>query len=254
MTVEFESFHRQDEPVLPRVPRCSSGCKCHLRGLPDPRRRTGERTARAVRDRPAAGRLDQLTIEETEPAPWKQGWTSLMWAAEHGLVAETADLLERGAPTTSPTAIRDAVPAGDAPWPRPGDGGAARAPERNSQSLPRPPGAAGAVVMRPYIGWVFWWLAPIAPDHRVDRRRGDPVVGAGCRRRRRRRRRSPRSACLAHVLAGRTTVAVDGPQLYTRRFWRWRGPVDLRNLAAIGLRESIHRRSPTCFDSPTRTR
>jgi hypothetical protein len=50
---------------------------------------------------------------------------------------------------------------------------------------------------------------------------------------------------LAHVLAGRTTVAVEGPQLYTRRFWRWRGPVDLRNLAGLGLRESIHRRSPT---------
>ena len=187
--------------------------------------------------------VDQLTIEETEPEPWKQGWTSLMWAAEHGLVAETVDLLERGAPTTSPrrsaTPYRLAMRRGHVPVME-----ALRRAGAEQPVVRRPPGADSAVVMRPYIGWVFWWLAPIAPvigliaavvaqswvPVAVGAIIGGAVAAIGV---------------LAHVLAGRTTVAVDGPRLYTRRFWRWRGPVDLRNLAAIGLRESVHRRSPT---------
>ncbi len=187
--------------------------------------------------------LDQLTIEESEPAPWKQGWTSLMWAAEHGLVAETADLLERGAPTTSPrrseVPYRLAMRRGHVPVME-----ALRAAGAEHPVLRRPPGAEDAVVMRPYIGWVFWWLAPIAPVVGVivavvARSWVPAVVGAivGAL--------VAAVGLWAHVLAGRTSVAVDGPQLYTRRFWRWRGPVDLRNLEAIGLRESIHRRSPT---------
>ena len=188
-------------------------------------------------------RLDQLTIEETAPAPWEPGWTSLMWAAEHGLVAETTDLLERGAPTTSPrrseTPYRLAMRRGHVLVMA-----ALRAAGAEQPALPHPPGAAGAIVMRPYIGWVFWWVAPIAPivgliAALVTGSWTPLVVGAvvGAM--------VAAVGWLAHVLAGRTTVAVDGPQLYTRRFWRWRGPVDLRNLEAIGIRESIHRRSPT---------
>ena len=130
--------------------------------------------------------LDQLTIEESEPAPWKQGWTSLMWAAEHGLVAETADLLERGAPTTSPrrseVPYRLAMRRGHVPVME-----ALRAAGAEHPVLPRPPGAEDAVVMRPYIGWVFWWLAPIAPVVgvivAVVARSWVPAV-VGCHRRR----------------------------------------------------------------------
>jgi hypothetical protein len=187
--------------------------------------------------------LADVTIEEREPSPWKPGWTSVMWAAEHGLVAETVDLLERGAPTTAPrrseTPYRLAMRRGHVPVMA-----ALRDAGAEQPVLPRPPGTDGAVVMRPFIGWVFWWMAPtplvvgllaaIVTQSWLPAVVGVVVGGVVAL-----------LGAWAHVLAGRTVVAVDGPQLYSRRFWRWRGPVDLRNLVAIGRRESIHRRSPT---------
>ncbi len=137
--------------------------------------------------------LDRLTIEEAEPAPWKQGWTSLMWAAEHGLVAETADLLERGASTTSPrrseTPYRLAMRRGHVPVMealrrrRSGTPGASpptgRRRRRGDAALHR----VGVLVARSDCA-----------DRRVDRGRRGSVVGAGRRRSRGRRDWSPRSA------------------------------------------------------------
>lgn len=167
-----------------------------------------------------------------------------MWAAEHGLVTETVDLLERGssprAPRRADTPYRLAMRRGHVPVMQ-----ALRAAGAEKPVLPRPPGAPGAVVMRMYIGRLFWWW--IAPIPLVV---GLVVAVAA---------QSPMAAIVgallgvviavlgfwADFLAGRSTVAVDGQQLYSRRFWRWRQPLDLSDLAAIGIRESEHRRSPT---------
>lgn len=193
--------------------------------------------------------LDEVTadvgaiVTERRPPPFRRGWTSLMWAAEHGLVDETIDLLERGAdpstPWWRPSPYRLAMRRGHVPVME-----ALRASGAEDPVLRRPPGAAEAIVMRMYVGWLLWWFAPVPALVGL-------IVGA-----------ATRSAMavvvgaigalalvllgvVADFLAGRTAVAVDGPQLYSRRFWRWRGPVDIETLLAIGRRESTHRRSPT---------
>ena len=188
--------------------------------------------------------LPNVTVEESEPAPWKKSWTSLMWAAEHGLVAETTDLLERGssprAPSRAETPYRLAMRRGHVPVMQ-----HLRAAGAEDPVLPRPPGTPEAIVMRMYIGRLFWWwIAPIAPVVGlvvaiVAQSLMAAIVGIIL---------GLVFAVLgvwADFLAGRSTIAVDGPQLYSRRFWRWRDPVDLSNLTAVGLRESVHRRTPT---------
>jgi hypothetical protein len=186
----------------------------------------------------------RVTVEESEPAPWRKGWTSLMWAAEHGLLAETVDLLERGSSPDAPrrigTPYRLAMRRGHVPVMK-----ALRDAGAEDPVLPRPPGAPDAIVMRMYVGaLLWWWIAPIAPvvgivvaiatqsllALLVGLLLGAIVVVMGV---------------VGDYLAGRSTVAVDGPRLFSRRFWRWRQPVDLRQLSAIGLRESGHRRTPT---------
>lgn len=184
-----------------------------------------------------------VTIETSEPAPWNRNWSSLMWAADRGLLAEVADLLDRGSPTTSPrlapTPYRLAMRRGHVPVML-----ALRAAGAEDPVVSRPPGAPEAVVMRQYIGAFFWYLAPIAPIGGavaalllrdwiaivVGLFIGVVIVALGM---------------FAEFAAGWTAFAVDGPRVHYRRLARWRGPVDLRRLVALGYRGSIHRRSPT---------
>jgi hypothetical protein len=207
---------------------------------------TGEvssQMARDVLERLPAG-VPNLSVEETAPTPWHRNWTSLMWAAEHGLVDATIDLLERGSSWKSPrrrglTPYRLAMRSGHVPVMV-----ALRSAGAGDPVRARPPGAPDAVMMRPYVGWVFWWVAAIVLGVALvialaARSPMMAVVGVVC---------AAAIAILgagADLFAGRTMVGVDGPRLYYRRFWRWRGPVDLRNLVAFGIRESAHRRSPT---------
>lgn len=185
-----------------------------------------------------------FTITAGAPQPWRRGWTSMMWAADHGLTLAIADLVERGSPTGAPrpwqlSPYRLAMRRGHVPSMLALRAAGARDPVRV-----RPPGAPSAVVMRPYIGFILWPMAalPVALGVIAAIATARPVaalVGVAL-------------GALFLVLgwfvdrmAGRTVVAVDGPLLYSRRLSRWRGPVDLRQLVAVGLRESLHRRSPT---------
>lgn len=198
--------------------------------------------ARSVVDLLPAG-VPHLTFEETEPVPWHAKWTSLMWAADHGLVDETVDLLQRGSSSKAPrrfalSPYRLAMRRGHVPVMAALRAGGARDPVRA-----RPPGAPDAIVMRPYVGWVFGVLAPLpliigvvlAIVTRSWIALAAGVIGAIA---------IAAIGALADLSAGRTVVAVDGSRLYYRRFRRWRGPVDLTKLVAIGIRESAHRRTP----------
>lgn len=183
------------------------------------------------------------TAPPTDPAPWRRGWTSLMWAAEHGLDAVVADLVERGAPTGAtrpwrPSPYRLAMRRGHVPVML-----ALRARGARDPARVRPPGAPDAVVMRPYVGRLLWPLAavPVVIGIVAAIATGRPLaavfglaLGAFVLA----------LGWFADRMAGRTVVAVDGPQLWFRRLARWRGPVDLRRLVAVGLRETLHQRSP----------
>jgi hypothetical protein len=199
--------------------------------------------ARAVRERLTAGGA-AVDAEATEPRPWRRGWTSLMWAAEHGLVEESADLLERG---SSPevswwklSPYRLAMRRGHIPVME-----LLRAAGAEQPTLSRPPGAANAIVMRPYVSRLFWWSAPVAvlvglAIAGVMRSLTAAVVGAAVGA------FIAALACWANFLSARvSSVAVEGPRLSVRSFGGWRGPVDLRHLAAFGIRRSLHRRMPT---------
>lgn len=182
--------------------------------------------------------------ESGAPQPWRRGWTSMMWAADHGLERVVADLVERGAPTDAPrpwmpSPNRLAMRRGHVPVML-----ALRAAGVHDPARVRPPGAPDAVVMRPYIGYILWPTAavPVVIGVVAALATGRPLAAAV-------------GLALGALfvalgwfvdrMAGRTVVAVDGAMLYSRRFVRWRGPVDLRRLVAVGLRESLHKRSPT---------
>jgi hypothetical protein len=198
--------------------------------------------ARQLIDRLPSG-LAELTITESSPEGWNRNWTTLMWAADRGLVEEVVDLLDRGAPRTASrralTPYRLAMRRGHVPVMA-----ALRAAGAESPVLARPPGAPDAFVMRQYVGAFFWYLAPIGP-----------IVGLAAAI----VLRSPMSAIVGIVVgvaiavlgafaefaAGWTVLGVDGPNVHYRRLMRWRGPVDLRQLVALGYRGSVHRRSPT---------
>lgn len=185
-----------------------------------------------------------FTAAGGEPEPWPSGWTSLMWAADHGLERNVADLLDRGSPTGAPrpwtpSPYRLAMRRGHVPVML-----ALRAAGVRDPARVRPPGAPDAVVMRPYIGFILWPLAivPVVIGVVAAIATGKALAAVG-------------GLTLGLLLvalgwfidrmAGRTVVAVDGPMLYSRRLVRWRGPIDLRRLVAVGLRESLHPRSPT---------
>jgi hypothetical protein len=184
-----------------------------------------------------------LTVEASEPTPFRHGWSSLMWAAANGLLDETVDLLVRGAdhrpPRRRSSPYRLAMRGGHVPVMA-----ALREAGAEDPVVRRPPGAPDAIVMRMYIGWLLWLLAALPAVAGlltlvVTRSMTGLIVGAAL---------AAAFALIgvwADILAGRTAVAVDECRLYSRRFWRWKGPVDLGELLAIGLRESAHRRSPT---------
>ncbi|WP_116999700.1 ankyrin repeat domain-containing protein [Desertimonas flava] len=207
------------------------------------------RVTGAIESSRVAAVLDALeprpaTIEAGSPQPWRRGWTSLMWAADHGLERVVTDLVARGAPTGASrpwrlSPYRLAMRRGHVPVML-----ALRAAGVRDPARVRPPGAPDAVVMRPYIGFFLWPMAAVPVIIGIV-----AAVATG----------SPMAAIVGLALgvllvvlgrfidsmAGRTVVAVDGPLLYSRRLTRWRGPVDLRHLVAVGLRETLHQRSPT---------
>lgn len=178
----------------------------------------------------AAARGVPVNDDASAPAPWPRDWSSLQLAAASGLTAQVNDLLGRGASQRS--GRRDHSPYRLAM--RAGhidvlialrDAGAALPPgSRPPDDLPN------AVVLRNYLPDFTWWLALAVAVFGivmavVAKHWAFLVVAAI----------GTLAIVSANVAIGRTRIAVDGPRLSVRHVLRWHGPIDLRELVAVGF-------------------
>lgn len=184
------------------------------------------------------------SLEETPsaPAPWSQGHSSVQAAAFSGLTDQLADLLDRGA---SPNAGRGA----NTPYRLAMQRGHADALAvlRNAgaptpRGLKPPDTLPNAVVLRAYPSrWLWWLLVPFVGLAGVVVVGGAPALAPGLVA-------IPLLAIAAvHLALANTCCAIDGPLVARRRGRGWQGPVDLRELDALGFSPPGPARSPVIW-------
>ncbi len=204
---------------------------------------TIERLREAARGRP-------VTVTDEALEPLGKGWTGMMWAAWHGRTDLVKDLVARGfdprtAPRTfggllpGPTAYDLAMRRGHVPVLQ-----ALREAGVPNPVRGRPPGAPEAIVLRaatptwPYAVGVL--AVVVGAVLALVTRSWTPLIALGLMG-------VMVAALTAFIgaIAGGEGMAVDGSRLWTRRNFRWHGPVELPDVLAVGLSESAHVRSPT---------
>lgn len=191
------------------------------------------------------------TVTESVPEPWSDGLSALQLAAREGWEAHVTDLLERGAssdaadPAHTPyrlamfrghVRVLQALRAAGVPDPVTGSrpGGASpdavtlrayvsRTRQRVVMAILAAPvllGAVGALALGAAAALVTGVVVTVAVL---------PLV-----------------ALLLYIVSA-ARIVVDGTDLYARNaFERWRGPVDLRRLVALGYNPPMQRQPP-CF-------
>jgi hypothetical protein len=199
----------------------------------------------AVRDAGA-----EPVVRDSTPAPWPDGLSTLQVAARDGHVDYVTDLLDRGAspdaarPELSP--YRLAMLRGHIPVLQALRSAGVPDPVKGK----RPPGCSpGTVVLRSYLSrgrrqlLTALLAAPIVLGAAGAVALGDPaalVVGVVVTA------AVGLQLALILVLVAGLRIAIDGTELHMRNAWRWKGPVDLRRLAALGYTPPA-RRVPAYF-------
>jgi hypothetical protein len=183
----------------------------------------------ALRDA-AAARDVTVNPAPDSPSPWPRGWSSLQMAASSGLTEQVQDLVARGASMSSRR--RDETPYRLAM--RHGhvdtlvalrDAGAAPPPgSRPPAELP------DAVVLRNYMPAFIWWVAiavgALGLVLAIALQQWPFLVVAAS---------GAAAIVVGNLVVGRTRIAVDGPRLCVRQVRSWQGPIDLRELVALGF-------------------
>jgi hypothetical protein len=210
----------------------------------DPVRLTGDVTAALAVPVADEVRRRAASLDETPsaPAPWPRGHSSVQAAAFSGLTDQLADLLDRGA---SPDVGRGAGTPYRLAMQR---GHAGALSLLGNAGAPRPRGLAppatlpNAVVLRAYAPrWLWWLLVPFVALAGVVVVGGAPAVAPGLIA-------IPLLAIAAvHIVLANTRCAIDGPLVARRRGRGWQGPVDLRELDALGFSPPGPARSPVIW-------
>lgn len=178
-----------------------------------------------------------ITVTPSEPTSWPKGWTSLQIAASSGLDEQVHDLVDRGADINA--GRRDERPYRVAM--RAGHVGVLTVLRDAGARIPPgsqpPPDLPQAVVFRNYLPTFTWWFAialgalgivlAVAVQHWAFL----IVAAAG-----------PAMVLVGDAVIGRTRIAIDGPRLSVRHVVRWQGPIDLRELVAVGFIDVVSRR------------
>lgn len=184
--------------------------------------------AAAIND---AATSQQVPVRATGDAPeaWPSGWSSLQVAAASGLTEQTQDLVARGASYKS--------------WRR--DQSPYRLAMRNGHvdmlvalrdaGVEPPPGSRppaelpDAVVLRNYLPTFIWWAAVgsgvIGLVLAIALQQWPFLIVAAT---------GVAAILVGNAAVGLTRIAVDGPHISVRQVRRWQGPVDLRDLVALG--------------------
>jgi hypothetical protein len=207
-------------------------------------RLTGEVTAALAVPVADEVRRRATSLEErpSVPEPWSQGHSSVQAAAFSGLTDQLADLVDRGASPVAgrgrSTPYRLAMRRGhvdalavlrDAGVPM-------------SRGLQPPDALPHAVVLRAYPPrWLWWLLVPFVVLAAAVAVEGALVAAPGLIA-------IPLLAIAAvHVALANTRCAIDGPLVARRRGRGWQGPVDLRQLDALGFSPPGPARSPVIW-------
>jgi hypothetical protein len=180
-----------------------------------------------------------LEEQQTDPAPWAMGHTSVQTAAFNGLTEQLSDLLDRGASPNigrwRSTPYRLAMQRGHTEaLVALGDAGA-----RVPRGLEPPAALPNGVVLRAYAPRFLWWITvPFVVLAAAVAVAGAPAIAPALVL-------VPLIAVGAvHVLLGNTKCAFDGPYVARRRGRGWQGPVVLRELDALGVSPPGPVRSP----------
>jgi hypothetical protein len=178
----------------------------------------------------AAGRSVAVSSAADAPSPWPRGWSSLQMAASSGLTEQVQDLVARGASMSSRR--RDETPYRLAMRHGHVDTlvalrGAGATPPAGSQP---PAELPGAVVLRNYLPAFIWWVAIAAGVLglvlAIVLQQWPFVLVAAS---------GAAAILVGNLVIGATRIAVDGPRLSVRQVRSWQGPVDLRELVALGF-------------------
>jgi hypothetical protein len=173
--------------------------------------------------------LRDVSIGESTPEPWNDGWTSLQIAANSGLTEEVEDLIRRGADPNTPRGAHSPYRLAM----RRGHIETLVAMRRVGVAQPpgsRPPEQLpDAVVLRnylpSYVRWVAVGCAVVGVGLAVALWQWAFLIVAVA---------GFAAVAVGNLVIGRTRVAVDGRQLAVRQVVRWQGPIDVADLVAIG--------------------
>ena len=158
-------------------------------------------------------------------------------AASSGLVEQVRDLVDRGAPMRAgrrdQTPYRLAMRHGHVDVMV-----ALRAAGAKPPPGSRPPGdLPEAVVLRNYLPDFIWWVAVASAVVGVVlaialQQWAFLIVAAF----------GTAAIMVGNLAVGRSRIAIDGPRLSVRQVVRWQGPIDLRELVAVGFWKALSRR------------
>jgi len=171
-----------------------------------------------------------VTVAPSEPTPWPNGWTSIQIAAASGLDEQVHDLIARGismnAGRRDQSPYRLALQSGHVGAVAVLRDAGARIPPGSQPPAELP----NAVVFRNYLpAFTRWFAIALTVGGLVlavaIRHWAFLVVAAV----------GPAMILVGNAVIGRTRIAIDGPLLSVRHVARWQGPIDLRELAAVGL-------------------
>jgi hypothetical protein len=173
-----------------------------------------------------------LTVDwvADSPSPWPRGWSSLQMAASSGLTEQVQDLVARGAPMSSrrrdETPYRLAMSHGhiDALVALRDAGTSAPPGSHAPAELPN------AVVLRNYLPSFIWWVAIAAGALGIVlaialQQWAFLIVATS----------GAAAILVGNLVIGTTRIAVDGPHISVRQVRSWQGPIDLRELTALGF-------------------
>ena len=182
-----------------------------------------------LRDTAAARDLIVTSVADS-PSPWPRGWSSLQMAASSGLTEQVQDLVARGASMSSRR--RDETPYRLAM--RHGHIDTLVALREAGVTPPpgsRPPAELpGAVVLRNYLPAFIWWVAIVVGALglvlAIALRQWPFLLVAAS---------GAAAILVGNLVIGSTRIAVEGPRLSVRQVRSWQGPIDLRELVALGF-------------------